>query len=109
MEDRPLSSLHQPPSPASRVRIRMRPHQGVIGEDRTDWLGGEEHECSAAFARQMVTRGLAEIIPSEASGTPNVEHRDPAIESRDPMIESRDPIIGAGEGMSKPRPPRKVK
>lgn len=70
-----------------RVTIRMHENAGVVGEDRTDWLGGTEHECSEAFAKHLVHRGLARIVPTEKLYAPVT----PALEARDPEPDTRDP------------------
>lgn len=78
-----------------RVTIRMKPNAGVVGEDRQDWLGDTEHECSESYARHLVNRGLATIVElgakAIAPATASIESRDPRIESQAPAIENRDP------------------
>lgn len=46
-------------------RVRIRPHQGIVGEDRKDWLAGEEHEASERYARYLIQRGVAELVEDE--------------------------------------------
>jgi hypothetical protein len=67
-------------------RIRMNENAGVVGEDKTDWLGGTEHECSDNFAIHLVSRGVAQRIHAQhASGVQTIANADPAIETRDPV------------------------
>lgn len=38
---------------------RVQIVRGVIGEDRAQWLPGEVHDASPAFASWLVSRGMA--------------------------------------------------
>ncbi len=80
--------------PQPKVRIKMREYAGVNGEDGKDWHGGEEHDASPEFARNLETRGLAYVMdPAQMPSAPT------AVGFADPTVETRDPNIGPSAGL----------
>lgn len=67
---------------------RVRMVTGLIGEDGTDWLPGETHEASVAFARYLVHREAATLeteLPSVPLTTKSFDAPDPVAAHRDPI------------------------
>lgn len=77
----------------AKVQIVMR--GGVVGEDGTDWLAGESKDATAAFARDLVARDLADYASdtdaaaahalTNGPGGVRVVHGDPTVVSGDPV------------------------
>ena len=45
---------------ADRKTVQVTMVRGVVGENGTDWLPGEDHEASEGFALSLFRRGAAE-------------------------------------------------
>lgn len=66
---------------------RVRITSSIVGEDRREWYDGEVHECSAAFAAQIVAERRAVLVPDDDVPVERAPVSDPvAVESRDPAL-----------------------
>lgn len=74
---------------------RVRMLRGKVGEDRTDWLPGTEHDASVEFARSLVAGRAAVILDGPLPAAPPLTTN--TIENRAIQPESRDPRPRGGK------------